>query len=481
MNWFHSQSAAAPGRRRTLVALLFALAAVLLLDERQVSAGPIVYAKPDANGISQIWRINPDGTDNQRINVDLPQPDRPMWSRDGRTLAVMSTDPGLPFKVTRNVYGIDAVTGQVDQMTFYNDIVLFDPLRTGNFQPLFKAISPDNSRVAVSVIYRDGTAEGVGAFPLLHVFNTAGELLASPAPGAELDTLNTQGAGVDWSPQGDLLVHPKRELTPGIGGTNSGYTTHLAYFAPRTENSLVGQLTFPQTFTQVFPTHFSWWENDYQPAFSPDGNQVAYFRSRDALVASLFPPRQLSEVSLRIVNRDGTNDHEVLNFLPGFVPQQVSWSPDGSQLVFDLGQQAIVSGSPVLLPRAETTELGIVNVDGTGARQLVAAPALFPTWSPTTPARPGDVDEDQDVDRADLAAFSQHFGTTTGSVWTTGDFNRDGRTSLLDLALLQVNFDPPLATPDAVEAIPEPGHVGFLGGALLLILTASARRRADHR
>lgn len=67
---------------------------------------------------------------------------------------------------------------------------------------------------------------------------------------------------------------------------------------------------------------------------------------------------------------------------------------------------------------------------------------------------PGDIDQDGDVDPADAALFTSHLGLTTGSVWTTGDFNGDGATTLADLALLQGNFGQ--IAPPSPAAVPEP-------------------------
>lgn len=90
-------------------------------------------------------------------------------------------------------------------------------------------------------------------------------------------------------------------------------------------------------------------------------------------------------------------------------------------------------------------------------------PGLFWTvsYTPTsailsTSALPGDIDLDGDVDRTDAAVFSRHFATTGGAIWTTGDFNGDGRSSLDDLSLLQAHLGQFNAPSPSFAAVPEP-------------------------
>jgi hypothetical protein len=73
----------------------------------------------------------------------------------------------------------------------------------------------------------------------------------------------------------------------------------------------------------------------------------------------------------------------------------------------------------------------------------------------STSALPGDIDLDGEVDRTDAATFSKYFGRESDSIWTTGDFDGDGRTSLTDWGLLQSHLGQSAASP-SVAAVPEP-------------------------
>ena len=48
----------------------------------------------------------------------------------------------------------------------------------------------------------------------------------------------------------------------------------------------------------------------------------------------------------------------------------------------------------------------------------------------------GDLDNDCDVDLADLAELLSHYGATSGATCADGDFDRDGDVDLADLAEL---------------------------------------------
>jgi dipeptidyl aminopeptidase/acylaminoacyl peptidase len=143
-------------------------------------------------------------------------------------------------------------------------------------------------------------------------------------------------------------------------------------------------LTFPQGSAGLLPNFagtYVAWETDYEPAFSPNGKQVAYVRA-DSITATTLGSGYVSQPSLRIVNIDATDDHEVTNFNTGLYVTHLSWSPDGTQLVFDLGPQAIGPlNFPYLSAVPQTDALFLINTNGTGLRRLQAAPATWPVWS----------------------------------------------------------------------------------------------------
>jgi hypothetical protein len=88
---------------------------------------------------------------------------------------------------------------------------------------------------------------------------------------------------------------------------------------------------------------------------------------------------------LRIVNVDAS-DHEVTNFNTGVYITHLGWSPDGTQLVFDAGPQAVGPlNFPYLVAIPASDALYTINTNGTGLKQLRAAPATWPAWSSGLP------------------------------------------------------------------------------------------------
>ena len=92
----------------------------------------------------------------------------------------------------------------------------------------------------------------------------------------------------------------------------------------------------------------------------------------------------------------------------------------------------------------------------------------------TASALPGDIDLDRDVDRADVALFSQHFGRTSLATWSTGDFDGDRATTLADLAILQAQLG--AAPAPSLAAIPEPNSIILM----LAGLTVAAAKKRFH-
>ncbi len=83
----------------------------------------------------------------------------------------------------------------------------------------------------------------------------------------------------------------------------------------------------------------------------------------------------------------------------------------------------------------------------------IAAGTLSPASITTDPPIVGDINNDDVVDRKDVAEFVTYYGANGDSTFSTGDFNDDSDTSLADLALMQKHFGESTASP---AAVPEP-------------------------
>jgi Tol biopolymer transport system component len=107
---------------------------------------------------------------------------------------------------------------------------------------------------------------------------------------------------------------------------------------------------------------------DGEPAWSPDGTQIAF-----TSIADMRSPRS----DIWVINADGSGLRQLTK--PPQSGYHPSFSPDGSQIVFSQG------GSPRAIgPGCGGNRLNIMNANGTGARQLTtgdAVDAQYPSWS----------------------------------------------------------------------------------------------------
>jgi hypothetical protein len=400
------------------------IAALILLDDctadlhlmaapfAPLSGGSILYNRYDfgsGQAIARLASIEQDGSRDRIVDLNLIDPTYPVWSKDGQILALTATDPQRPNKASPDIFLLSAETFEVSKITDFQVSA-----GGGGFAyvlALHKAFSPDKSQIAVSfytiaggsgenqvpsvtnivngvtniVEGRTNNVSGISVVPSLQIFNvdkTPGIPLLMMFPN---EGLYHGGDGVDWAPEQNRIVYPVKIDVPFENSPVNSYVTALFLLEPVFEPILNGrarQLTFPQGRLPRFSSVVIEWQDDFQPAVSPNRQEVAYIRS-DSSISSFS--QMASVPSLRIIKLDGSNDRQVVRFQSSDYVTHVNWSPDGNQLVFDFGKQAYSGLSPLQFVSSNTVQLFTVNVDGTGLKQLRAPAAGWPAWQPGGP------------------------------------------------------------------------------------------------
>jgi hypothetical protein len=148
-----------------------------------------------------------------------------------------------------------------------------------------------------------------------------------------------------WSPRGQSIayVNVAPGITLGPGGTDGptlpGKSTIM--FTSDTANASgvpMGATTVPQ------------WDAQADPAYSPDGTFLVFRGKPSGEQAGLFVANLVSEAIVIPVRRLTTGEWD----------RQPAWSPDGKQIAFTSGSSA------------DTSQVWVVNADGTGKRRLTA-------------------------------------------------------------------------------------------------------------
>lgn len=108
------------------------------------------------------------------------------------------------------------------------------------------------------------------------------------------------------------------------------------------------------------------------PAWSPDGQSIAFTRNEDLGEYTTF-----SEDDLFVMDADGDNAHQLTPERDGRHAGQPTWSPDGRQIAYVQG-----SSVPTLQP-SRPGSLFVMDADGGNVRRLTRGDAdVDPAWSP---------------------------------------------------------------------------------------------------
>ncbi|MBE0539978.1 MAG: PD40 domain-containing protein [Verrucomicrobia bacterium] len=216
----------------------------------------------------------------------------------------------------------------------------------------------------------------------------------------ERDGFNQGGDGVDWHPTLNEVVATVASDVPAIGtaGRTSLGGTVLAVFSTTSISPFLRKLTNPvgeaNAFFDLSTLIYSIaTPHDYAPAISPNGTRVTYVRHtlrQDTRYDGVAIAPMPAICSIRVINYDGTGDREVLRMAEGLWVTKIAWSPEGSQIAFDLSPQQVLNGWNSLSGDATQSAIYVVNENGTNPHLLAAAPAAYPTWAASqSAARPG--------------------------------------------------------------------------------------------
>jgi Tol biopolymer transport system component len=262
--------------------------------------------------------VSPDGRESLALNVGPGMsPDSPAWSPDSKRLAFSSYSKG-DGKEGKGIYVIEVATGVVSRLTTGPDNA-YDP-----------SWSPDGRQIAFRRIPDD--ANGTLDFE-------RGRMWLMDAEGKnqhQVGDVKTSLTATARSPAGDAFVVAR----------NTGDSSDL--FVVRTDGTVVRRLTW------------SGWA-DLDPAWSPDGQSIAYVALRD------------EKASVQVIAADGSRVTPVATSFK--LVEHPSWAPGSDQLVFIGSAEGI---------RSE--KLYVVKADGLGLRPIIEAPGEdsrydTPAWS----------------------------------------------------------------------------------------------------
>jgi Tol biopolymer transport system component len=113
--------------------------------------------------------------------------------------------------------------------------------------------------------------------------------------------------------------------------------------------------------------------SDEQPAWSPDGNYLAFVSGRDNSMMTY------TDMNVYIMNRNGSNITRLTG--AGSEEGTPSWSPDGKQLAYSSRDIFTSDGRLIENP---TWDIYVINIDGSNPLQITNDPAddLEVAWAP---------------------------------------------------------------------------------------------------
>jgi Tol biopolymer transport system component len=195
-----------------------------------------------------------------------------------------------------------------------------------------------------------------------------------------LTKLTAAGAGSfqpAWSPDGSKIVFGSLRALVGSNAANTNNTENI--WVMNTDGSNATALTKLTAASA----------NSFRPTWSPDGSKIAFTSTR-ALDGSDATNAPNSTWNIWVMKADGSSQ-EPLTKITAATADSVGpapWSPDGTKVLFSSERALDGSDAADLVNSNITSNIWVVNPDGSGATPLTkltgfaGASSFSPIWSP---------------------------------------------------------------------------------------------------
>ncbi len=323
------------------------LLTICLLLVSGSATAELIFGATVGNSSTPDFRIfRATGGNVTQVPLNLSQPMFPSLSPSGNLLVISSPDPAQPLEASQDLFAFNLTTGQ--RRKLWDNVT--QSLPGGGFlfaTPMWSATSSNGQRVAF-VNQTSATSGGndpvSGGVRQLRVIRASDGFeigLAEIGNGSALDLFQSEFVGISWQPGTEFFATPAYlNITNNLGQplAAAGIVLYGPVGPPGQPYVRAQILTLPSavfdpnTGSNIISTHA-------YPAFSPNGQQLAFFRITFPL-ANMAAPAQ---ADLIVISTATGNAQVIASFNPGFFPAGLSWR-NNANLVFSLGTQFQAGG-----------------------------------------------------------------------------------------------------------------------------------------
>ena len=316
---------------------LTSLASLAFLSTSSHLQSQTVFSVPGANPLSfnLFEQLTPGGAITP-VSTGFDVENFGSISRDGRFITFSSPDAIVSVNqvASSDLYRFDRATGQTIKIHENETLISSFNGRVTTTTAAFNSMSPDGTFVIMNEIVEIRENN-------LSLVRSGSDLVAVPTNGGlsriiemgnsnDFDFLRAEFIGISWAPDSRSFVTSGYVSDPN---SPNGLSLGIIEFTRDGNDTFSRSRVFSRPSSNITAYGIS---SNYQiyPAISPSGAAIAYF--------SVFAPDSafLSQPFTASIVVDSGNGPQVRHTLPtGLFPSGLTWSADGTQLIFSYGQQ----------------------------------------------------------------------------------------------------------------------------------------------